>query len=67
MVLVLLHYIDGIVATFLLQDDCKTRKNTKNTVNLETFARVLLSRNFANAKFSENKNLGKCQNQSVVH
>ena len=32
-------------------------ENNKNTVNSETLARVLFSRNFAYAKFCENKTL----------
>ena len=38
-----------------------------STVNSEIFARVLFSRNFAYAKFGENKNLAKCRNQSVIN
>ena len=37
-----------------------------NTVNSEIFARVLFTRNFAYAKFRENKILAKCPNPSVV-
>ena len=37
------------------------------TVNSEIFARTLFSRNFANAKFRENKTLAKWQNHSVVY
>ena len=36
------------------------------TVNLEIFARVLFSRDFAYAKFRENKILAKWRNYSVV-
>ena len=35
------------------------------TVNSEIFARVSFSRNFANAKFRENKILAKWRNHSV--
>ena len=38
-----------------------------NTVNSEIFARTLFSRNFAYAKFRENKTLAKWQNHSVVY
>ena len=38
----------------------------QNTVNSEIFARTLFSRNFAYAKFRENKTLDKLQNHSVV-
>ena len=37
------------------------------TVNSEIFARVLFSRNFAYAKFRENKILAKWRNLSVVY
>ena len=37
------------------------------TVNSEIFARILFSRNFANAKFREIETLAKWQNQSVVY
>ena len=37
------------------------------TVNSEMFAKVLISRNFACAKFRENKNLAKRRNHSVVY
>ena len=37
------------------------------TVNLEIFERVLFSRNFPYAKFSENKTLEKWQNHSVIY
>ena len=37
------------------------------TVNSKIFARVLFSRNFANAKFCEIKPLAKRQNNSVVN
>ena len=37
------------------------------TVNSEIFARVLFSRNFAYAKFRENKILAKWRNHSVVY
>ena len=37
------------------------------TVNSEIFARTLFSRNFAYAKFRENKTLTKWQNHSVVY
>ena len=37
------------------------------TVNSEIFSRVLISRNFAYAKFRENKTLAKWQNHSVVY
>ena len=37
------------------------------TVNLEIFARTLFSRNFAYAKFRENKTIAKWQNHSVVY
>ena len=37
------------------------------TVNSEIFARTLFSRNFAYAKFRENKTLAKWQNHSVVY
>ena len=36
------------------------------TVNSEIFTRILFSRNFAYAKFRENKALAKWQNYSVV-
>ena len=39
----------------------------ENTVNSDIFARVLFSRNFAYAKFRENKILAKCRNHSVVY
>ena len=38
-----------------------------DTVNSETFARDLISRNFAYAKFRENKTLAKWRNHSVVY
>ena len=38
-----------------------------DTVNSEFFARVLFSRNFAYAKFCENKTLAKWQNHSDVY
>ena len=38
-----------------------------NTVNSEIFARTLFSRNFAYAKFRENKTLAKWRNHSVVY
>ena len=38
-----------------------------NTINSEIFARVLFSRNFAYAKFRENKILEKWRNHSVVY
>ena len=38
-----------------------------NTVKSEIFARTLFSRNFAYAKFRENKTLTKWQNYSVVY
>ena len=66
--MVLLHYIECLVATLLLQDDCETRKDVKNTVNSEILARFLFSQNFTyHAKFCENDNLAKCQNQSVIN
>ena len=37
------------------------------TVNSEIFARTLFSRNFAYAKFRENKTLAKWQNHSAVY
>ena len=37
-----------------------------NTVNSEIFARTLFSRNFAYAKFRENKTLAECQNHSFI-
>ena len=37
------------------------------TVDSEIFAKVLFSRNFAYAKFCENKTLAKWQNHSVVY
>ena len=37
------------------------------TVNFEVFTRTLFSRNFAYAKFPENKTLAKWQNHSVVY
>ena len=39
----------------------------RSTVNSEIFARTLFSRNFAYAKFRENKTLAKWQNHSVVY
>ena len=39
----------------------------RNTVNSEFFATTLFSRNFAYAKFRENKTLEKWQNHSVVY
>ena len=39
----------------------------KSTVNSEIFSRVLFSRNFAYAKFHENKILAKWRNHSVVY
>ena len=41
--------------------------STLHTVNLEFFARTLFSRNWAYAKFRENKTLAKRQNHSVVY
>ena len=38
-----------------------------DTVNSETFARTLFSRNFAYAKFREKKALANWQNHSVVY
>ena len=38
-----------------------------NTVNSEVFGRCLFSRNFAYAKFHENKYLPKWRNHSVVY
>ena len=38
-----------------------------HTTNSEIFARVLFLRNFAGAKFRENKSLAKWRNQSVVY
>ena len=37
------------------------------TVNSDIFAKVLFSRNFAYAKFRENKVLAKSRNHSVVY
>ena len=37
------------------------------TVNPEIFARVLFSRNFADAKFCENETLAKWGNHSVIY
>ena len=37
------------------------------TVNPEIFARILFSRNFAYAKFRENKTLAKWHNNSVIY
>ena len=45
----------------------KTPMKKLDTVNPEIFARVLFSRNFAYAKFSENKILAKWRNHSVVY
>ena len=42
-------------------------KFKNNTVNSEIFARTLFSRNFAYAKFRENKTLAKWQNHSVFY
>ena len=39
----------------------------QSTVNSEFSARTLFSRNFAYAKFCENKTLAKWQNHSVVY
>ena len=57
-----------------LETHCKSDDHKKNitsdeghTVNSEIFARTLFSRNFAYAKFRENKTLAKWQNQSVVY
>ena len=44
-----------------------TFKPKKITVNSEIFARVLFSRNFADAKFRENKNLPKRWNHSFIY
>ena len=41
--------------------------NIGDTVNSEIFARTLFSRNFAYAKFRENKTLERWQNHSVVY
>ena len=38
-----------------------------DTVNSEIFARVSFSRNFAYAKFRENKILAKWRNHSIVY
>ena len=38
-----------------------------DTVDSDIFARVLFSRNFAYAKFPENKILAKWRNHSVVY
>ena len=43
------------------------KKFQTSTVNSEIFARVLFSRNFAYAKFRENKILAKWWNQSVIY
>ena len=40
---------------------------TVSTVNSNIFARTLFSRNFAYAKFRENKTLAKWQKHSVVY
>ena len=47
-------------------DGCLVQ-NTMNTVNSEIFARTLFSRNFAYAKFRENKTLAKWQNHCFVY
>ena len=39
----------------------------QSTVNSEIFARILFSRNFAYAKFRENKLLAKWRNHYVVY
>ena len=43
----------------------KVINTDSDTVNSEIFARVLFSRNFAYAKFRENKILAKWRNHSV--
>ena len=50
------------VSSAEIDDDCVA----KFPVSSEIFARVLFSRNFAYAKFRENKILAKWQNHSVI-
>ena len=49
------------------QKDCNKNRFPHDTINPEIFARILFSRNFAYAKFLENKFLTKLRNQSVVY
>ena len=56
---IFLDYIEVVTAVVVSQG--------ASTVNSEIFARTLFSRNFAYAKFRENKTFAKRQNHSVVH
>ena len=59
-----LHFSDVYLKSKFNFSEVHERMNNKGsvpfTVNLEIFARVLYSQNFANAKFCENKILAKC-------
>ena len=58
-----LAHLLSLISAFLI----RSLYFIKNTVNPEIFARVLFSRNFAYAKFGENKILAKWRNHSVVY
>ena len=58
----LLKHCTIVTVTWML-----VQKVIQYTVNLEIFPRVLFSRNFALAKFHENKILPKWRNHSVVY
>ena len=51
----------------MVQLQTSPRHSEEDTVKSEIFARVLCSRNFADAKFREYKTRAKWQNHSVVY